>query len=146
VSPDQLGAFIPIVLIILVFWLLAIRPARKRQQEAQRVQNSLAIGERVMLTSGIFGRISALDDETLDLEVAPGVVITTLRPAVARVVEPTTSSTADGAADLTGGTTGGTTDGTTGGSSGGSTQNALEAGENGGSTRGDRTDGRDAPA
>jgi len=142
VSPDQLGAFIPIVLIILVFWLLAIRPARKRQQEAQRVQNSLAIGERVMLTSGIFGRVSALDDETLDLEVAPGVVITTLRPAVARVVEPTTASTADGAADLTGGTTGGTT----GGSSGGSTQNALEAGENGGSTRGDRTDGRDAPA
>jgi preprotein translocase subunit YajC len=138
VSPDQLGAFIPIVLIILVFWLLAIRPARKRQQEAQRVQNSLAIGERVMLTSGIFGRISGLDDETLDLEVAPGVVITTLRPAVARVVEPTTASTADGAADLTGGTTGG--------SSGGSTQNTLEAGENGGSTRGDRTDGRDAPA
>jgi preprotein translocase subunit YajC len=142
VSPDQLGAFIPIVLIILAFWLLAIRPARKRQQEAQRVQNSLAIGERVMLTSGIFGRVSALGDETLELEVAPGVVITTLRPAVARVVEPTAVSTADEAAGLAGGTT----DDITGGTTGGTTENTLEAGENGGSTRSDRTDGRDAPA
>ena len=70
-SPDQWGAFLPIVLIILAFWLLAIRPARKRQQEAQRVQNSLEIGARVMLTSGIFGRVAGLDDDTVDLEVAP---------------------------------------------------------------------------
>lgn len=133
-SPDQLGAFIPIVLIILAFWLLAIRPARKRQQEAQRVQNSLAIGERVMLTSGIFGRVAALGDETLELEVAPGVVVTTLRPAVARVVEQPAASPADEASGITGGTTSGSTD------------NTIDAGENGGSTRGDRTDGRDATA
>jgi preprotein translocase subunit YajC len=137
VSPDQLGAFLPIVLIILAFWLLAIRPARKRQQEAQRVQSSLAIGERVMLTSGIFGRVSALGDETLELEVAPGVVVTALRPAVARVVEQAASSAEDEAVGLAGGTTGGTA---------GNTEKTLEAGENGGSTRGDRTDGRDAPA
>jgi preprotein translocase subunit YajC len=137
VSPDQLGAFLPIVLIILAFWLLAIRPARKRQQEAQRVQSSLAIGERVMLTSGIFGRVSALGDETLELEVAPGVVVTALRPAVARVVEQAAPSTEDEAVGLAGGTTGGTA---------GNTEKTLEAGENGGSTRGDRTDGRDAPA
>ena len=136
-SPDQLGAFLPIVLIILAFWLLAIRPARKRQQEAQRVQSSLAIGERVMLTSGIFGRVSALGDETLELEVAPGVVVTALRPAVARVVEQAASSAEDEAVGLAGGTTGGTA---------GNTEKTLEAGENGGSTRGDRTDGRDAPA
>ena len=140
-SPDQLGAFLPIVLIILAFWLLAIRPARKRQQEAQRVQSSLAIGERVMLTSGIFGRVSALGDETLELEVAPGVVVTALRPAVARVVEQAAPSTEDEAVGLAGGTTGGTTGGTAG-----NTEKTLEAGENGGSTRGDRTDGRDAPA
>jgi preprotein translocase subunit YajC len=125
VSPDQWGAFLPIVLIILAFWLLAIRPARKRQQEAQRVQNSLEIGARVMLTSGIFGRVAGLDDDTVDLEVAPGVAVTALRQAVARVVDP--------APELTEGTTDMTDD-------------AFEPGDNGGSTRGDRADGRDAPA
>lgn len=124
-SPDQWGAFLPIVLIILAFWLLAIRPARKRQQEAQRVQNSLEIGARVMLTSGIFGRVAGLGDDTVDLEVAPGVAITALRPAVARVVEPATDPT-EGTTDVR--------------------DDALEPGDSGGSTRADRTDGRDAPA
>jgi preprotein translocase subunit YajC len=125
VSPDQWGAFLPIVLIILAFWLLAIRPARKRQQEAQRVQNSLEIGARVMLTSGIFGRVAGLDDDTVDLEVAPGVSITALRPAVARVVDPATELT-EGTTDMT--------------------DDAVESGDSGGSTRSDRADGRDAPA
>jgi len=129
VSPDQWGAFLPIVVVVVAFWFLAIRPARKRQQEAQRVQNSLAIGEQVMLTSGIFGRVAALDDETLDLEVAPGVVITALRPAVARVVE-STAATTQTATDSSPQST---------------TENNPEP-DSGSSTRGDRADGRDAPA
>jgi preprotein translocase subunit YajC len=82
-----------------------------------------------MLTSGIFGRVAGLDDDTVDLEVAPGVAITALRPAVARVVEPAT--------DPTDGTTQGSTDLADG---------TLEPGDSGGSTRADRADGRDAPA
>ena len=87
-TSEQLAGFLPIVLIVLAFWFLIIRPARKRQTQAQQLQSRIAVGERVMLTSGIFGQVVGLDDETLELEIASGVVITALRPAVARVVEP----------------------------------------------------------
>jgi preprotein translocase subunit YajC len=88
VSSEQWGSLLPIVVLVLAFWFLFLRPARKRQQQVQRLQSSIAVGDRVMLTSGIFGRVTQLDDETLDLEVAPGVVISALRHAVSQVVEP----------------------------------------------------------
>lgn len=83
----QWGSLLPLVLIVAVFWFLVLRPARKRQQEAQQLQRSLAPGEQVMLTSGIYGWVTELDDETLDLEVSPGVVITAHKQAVAKVID-----------------------------------------------------------
>lgn len=85
---DELGALLPIVLIVVVFYLLILRPARRRQQAAARLQGGLNVGDRVMLTSGVFGTVSGLADETFDIEVATGVVLTVHRQAVAKVVEP----------------------------------------------------------
>ncbi|MFY0409928.1 preprotein translocase subunit YajC, partial [Solicola sp. PLA-1-18] len=85
-SADQLAGLLPLVLLVLVFWFLVLRPARKRQREAQQTQQSLELGARVMITSGIFGTVTALGDETFSLEVAPGVVLEVLRPAVARIL------------------------------------------------------------
>ncbi len=87
-SPEQIGQFLPLVLIVVVFWLLILRPARRRQQEAARLQRSLAVGDRVMLTAGMYGTIRALGDESFELEVADGVVLTVNRHAVSQVVEP----------------------------------------------------------
>lgn len=85
---DQLASLLPILLIVLAFWFLVLRPARKRQQDAQRLQRSLDVGEQVMLTSGIYGRVRGMGDESLELEIATGVVVTVNRHAVARVVQP----------------------------------------------------------
>lgn len=85
-SSNELAGLLPLVLLALVFWFLIMRPARKRQREAQNTQRSLEVGARVMLTSGIFGDIDSLDDETLELEIAPDTFITVLRQAVARVI------------------------------------------------------------
>lgn len=87
-NADQWGAFLPILVIVLAFWFLIVRPARKRQVQARQLQHGIAVGEEVMLTSGIFGRVAGLADETLELEIAPGVVVTAHRQAVARIVEP----------------------------------------------------------
>ena len=126
-TADQLGAFLPIAVIVLAFWFLIIRPARRRQQQAQRLQSQIAVGEQVMLTSGIFGQVVGVDDETLELEIAPGVVIKALRPAVAKVVEPVLdepedTDEADGAVAVS------------------------EADDTHRRSAADRTDGRDAPA
>lgn len=79
---------LPLLLIVLAFWLLVIRPARKRQNDMTRIQNSVAPGTEVMLGSGIYGRVAAIGDDTLTLEVSPGTQVKVARQAVVRVVEP----------------------------------------------------------
>jgi len=96
VSAEQLGGIVPLLLIVLVFWFLVIRPARKRQQEMSRVQASVAVGAEVMLGSGIYGTVLAARDETMDLEVSPGTSIKVARQAVVRVVEPASDAPGDG--------------------------------------------------
>jgi preprotein translocase subunit YajC len=86
---ETLGTLFPLVLIVLAFWLLVIRPARKRQQEMSRIQNSVQIGSEVMLGSGIFGTVTSIGDDTLNLAVAPGTEIKVARQAVVRVVDGT---------------------------------------------------------
>ena len=83
---STLGTLIPLLLIVLAFWLLVIRPARRRQQEMTRIQNSVSIGSEVMLGSGIFGTVVAIGDDTLTLAVAPGTEIKVARQAVVRVI------------------------------------------------------------
>lgn len=87
-SPDQLAGILPLVLIVLAFWFLVIRPARKRQQEMTRVQSSVDVGSQVMLGSGIYGTVTAVADDTVQLEIAPGTSVKVARQAVVRVVEP----------------------------------------------------------
>ena len=83
----ELVSLLPIVGIALLFWLLIIRPASRRQKELVRMQSALSTGDEVMLTSGIFGRLTATGDEHLTVEVAEGVTIKVARGAVAQVVQ-----------------------------------------------------------
>jgi preprotein translocase subunit YajC len=85
---NNLGALLPLVLILLVFWFLIIRPQRRRAQQLTATQSSLGIGSEVMLTSGIFGTVVSLEEETIHLEIAPGTTVKIARQAVVRVVEP----------------------------------------------------------
>jgi preprotein translocase subunit YajC len=56
---------------------------RRRQKESQRLQSSLGVGDHVTTTSGLLGRITALDDEVATLEVSPGVSVRFNRRAIA---------------------------------------------------------------
>ena len=79
-------SFLPIILIALLFWLLLIRPQQKRQRAMNEMQAALAVGDEVMLTSGFFGAVHGLRDDQVDIEIAPGTVVTVSRGAVGRVV------------------------------------------------------------
>lgn len=85
---QDLAAILPFVAIALVFWLLLIRPQQRRARELGAMQQSLSVGDEVMLTSGVHGTVRELGDDTLRLEIAPGVVITVARGAVGRVEQP----------------------------------------------------------
>lgn len=87
-TAETLGGLLPFVLLALVFYLLIIRPQRRRQQELTRTQSEIGPGAEVMLSSGIYGRVSSLDDETVHLEVSPGTHVKVARRAVINVLEP----------------------------------------------------------
>ena len=64
---------------------------RRRQKAVQSLQSGLSVGEEVTTTSGLLGRITALDDEIATLEVSPGVSIRFNRRAIAGP-DPTSSA------------------------------------------------------
>lgn len=86
-SNGQLVQLLPLLLIVVAFWFLVIRPARKRQRDMSRLQASVNIGSEVMLGSGIYGTVTAVADDTLQLEVAPGTTVKVARQAVVRVID-----------------------------------------------------------
>ncbi|CAN5848465.1 preprotein translocase subunit YajC [soil metagenome] len=94
-NAEQVAGLLPLLLIVAVFWFLVMRPARRRQQDAARLQRNLAVGDRIMLTSGIFGSVRAIGDESLEVDAAPGVVLSVHRQAVAKIVEPHGSDQGD---------------------------------------------------
>jgi len=85
---QELVSLLPLVAIALLFWLLIIRPASRRQKDQVRMQSSVSLGDEVMLTSGIFGTVSELTDDRLMVDIAPGVTIRVARGAIGSVVQP----------------------------------------------------------
>ena len=85
---DNLLPFLPFVGIALLFWLLFMRPAQRRQQAVTQMQRGLSVGDEVMLTSGIIGVLRSLDEETAQLEVSEGVIVRVVRAAIGQVRTP----------------------------------------------------------
>ena len=90
---ENLGVLLPLILIIVAFFFLVLRPARARQQAFLKVQGELAPGARVMIASGIFGEIVSVSDDTIELRVAANTVLTVKRQAVAQVIPAETPET-----------------------------------------------------
>ena len=82
-----------LLLFVVAFWLLLIRPQRRRQRQVLELQGSVQVGDQVMLSAGFLGRVSAaIDDpaagDLLLVELSPGVEVKVARGAVMRVVTP----------------------------------------------------------
>jgi len=77
-------AFLPLILILVLMWALMIRPQQRRAREHQAVVAALRVGDEVMTTAGMFGTVSALDDDSASIEVAPGVVVRVLKASIVR--------------------------------------------------------------
>ncbi|MFE7561793.1 preprotein translocase subunit YajC [Kitasatospora sp. NPDC057500] len=74
---------LPILAIVLMF-----RSQKKRQQQMQQMQTSLEPGAGVRTIGGLYAKVKAVNDETVELEIAPGVVTHFTKSAVAAILEP----------------------------------------------------------
>ena len=76
---------------LFVAWFFLIRPQQRRMRAHQAVVADLNEGDEVMTTSGIFGTITSMDGDVLQVEVAPGVELRMVKNAIARRTGPETS-------------------------------------------------------
>ncbi|MCZ7526133.1 MAG: preprotein translocase subunit YajC [Acidimicrobiia bacterium] len=78
-----------LALLALAFFFLIVRPQRQRLAAHRALVASLEVGDEILTSSGIFGRIRTLDVTTAEVEIAPGVVVKVARDAISqRLVEP----------------------------------------------------------
>ena len=82
------ASILPLVILVIAFLLLVIRPARANRRQFQQLQSTLQPGQQVMLASGIFGEIVTIGDETIELRIAVETVVTVNRHAVSRIITP----------------------------------------------------------
>ncbi|MDP3972372.1 MAG: preprotein translocase subunit YajC [Candidatus Nanopelagicales bacterium] len=88
-----------IALLGVAFWLLVIRPAKKKQADQRDLVNRIKVGDRVMTTAGLFGYVAELRADDVGVEIADGVVVFMVKPAIAKVMtEPIVSETETAAA------------------------------------------------
>ena len=78
----DLVALLPLLIILGAFMFFASRRQKKAMQATIDLHNSLKVGDRVHTTSGLQAEIRAITDDTVELEIAPGVVTTWMKLAV----------------------------------------------------------------
>ena len=83
------GFFLIIIIAFLLLWLIVVRPQRKRQTQQQQMLQELQIGDEVLTAGGIYGTVTALDEDRVTVEVAPNLEVQVARRAIAGVtIEP----------------------------------------------------------
>jgi preprotein translocase subunit YajC len=71
-------------LLAVAFFFLIVRPQRRQVAARRALIQAVVVGDEIITAGGIYGVVLSIEDDTLRLEVAPGVVLTLAREAVAR--------------------------------------------------------------
>ena len=88
----MLNSLWPFVLMGGIFYFMLWRPQKKEQQKRQDLLNSLKEGDEIITIGGIYGKIKAISEKRVKVEVAEGVVIEMARNAVSGFQNPAKNS------------------------------------------------------
>ena len=81
-----MGGYIFILILLVGMWFLLIRPQRRRQMESQRLLQSLSVGKEIVTAGGLYGTITALEDDEARVRIAEGVEVRIAKRAIAGVL------------------------------------------------------------
>lgn len=91
-GPSVIGSFAPILIMILAFYFLMIRPQQKREAKKKDMLSKLRKGDKVVTASGIIGTVhKVVSDDEVSFEIAEGVRIRILRSAITNVIDKSSS-------------------------------------------------------
>ncbi len=97
-EPSPFSGIIPIVLMVVAFYFILIRPQQKKIKEHQKMIEGIRRGDKIVTGGGIIGTVKKVEsDEVLLVEVAPEVTVKISRPTVSTVM--TRGEPADGTAN-----------------------------------------------
>ncbi len=85
----QFMQFIPLVIIMVIFYFLLIRPQQKQMKERKLMIDALKPGDKILTNGGIVGLVTGLNGDELEVEISKNVKVTVIRSAVAGLVNQT---------------------------------------------------------
>ncbi len=87
-SGGGIAGFLPIFLLVAIFYFLIYRPMRKRQKNVEEMITSLKNGDRVITSGGVFGTVAGLRENSVVLKVADQVKIEVAKSAITSLQAP----------------------------------------------------------
>ncbi len=85
---NPIMAFIPFILIFVIFYFVIIMPAKKKQKQHQGMVGALQGGERVITNGGIYGTVSRVLEDRIEIEVDKNVKLQVTKPSISAVIAP----------------------------------------------------------
>jgi preprotein translocase subunit YajC len=79
------GGLLIIIILFGAVWLLLLMPARRRRAQHAAMQDSVEAGDDIITAGGLHGTVKEIGEDTAEVEIAPGVVVTLDRRAIAAV-------------------------------------------------------------
>ena len=102
-TPPQGGApawvqFVPFALVLGIFYFVILLPMKRKQAKVQAFLDSLKVGDRIVTTGGIYGQVTRLNEQTVQLQIADKVRIEVAKAAIGgyQGQEPVVTSEASG--------------------------------------------------
>jgi preprotein translocase subunit YajC len=85
------SSLLPLLLLVGLFalmYFMVIRPQSQRRKQMQQMQHAVTVGSSVLTIGGLYGTVVAVDDESVTLEVAPGITNRYSRGAIGKILTP----------------------------------------------------------
>lgn len=87
---SMIAQFLPLILVVVIFYFLLIRPQQKRMKEHRTMVENLRRGDHVITAGGIFAKVTRVrDDERIEVEIAEGVKVDIARSTITAVTSKT---------------------------------------------------------
>jgi preprotein translocase subunit YajC len=85
-APPAWLQFLPLVAMVFIFWFLILRPQMRRQKEHQAKLGAIKMGDQVLTGGGFIGKVTRVDDQYVDVELAANVKVKALKSTITDVL------------------------------------------------------------
>lgn len=77
-----------LVILVAAFYFLIVRPQRRNAMIRRQLLNAVEVGDEIVTTGGVYGTVTSIADDTLEVEIAPDVVVKIARGAIGARIAP----------------------------------------------------------